>query len=295
MNEPHRPTRNPYDPTRQTPTNAPIAPAPGGPFPPAWPPGPPAPPPPGNRRMIWLLAGLVCVLTVIAVVLTVTLVGRDQHESPQSTTKSSSAASDRSPVPVSALDELFPDKELIRSAAAEPGLGLVDKGDAMFPPTAVDASCQATDFIAANPVYAGSGWSSVRWQAWNSPPEIAPETLVRSLLMSAVSYPSSESAQAFYTKQRAAWQSCAGRIVNLRITNSENAADSFWTVGKVIDADDVLSTVVIAEGGGAWSCQSTMALRNNIVAQVNICGETTPSTAARDIIDAITAKVDAAA
>lgn len=294
MNQPYGQTPNPYDPTRVPPMHQPMPPAPGGHAPPSWPPGPPGPPPRGNRRLIWLLVGLVCVLSVVAVVLTMSLIGRNRDETPKSTT-ASAGPEDHSPVPVSALEGLLPDKDVVRDAVADAALGVVDKGEAMFNAIVVEPTCQGLNFIAAGPVYAGSGWTTVRWQIWNSPAELEPANLTHQLLTSVVGYPSAHAARAFFDKQGTAWRSCSERTVNMRITNMENTTDSFWTVGTVTDSDGVVSTTEISEGGGGWSCQLTMGLRNNVITQVNICGETTPATAAQQVLDSINQKIDAAA
>lgn len=307
MNEPQGPTPNPYDPTQFAPMHRPMMPTPGGPVPPPWqthaPSGPPPRPPRPSRGLLWALLAAVCVLAVVSVVLTVVLVGRgEQSDTSRSTVNStgnhppSTTASDgTAPVPVSALDGLLPSKDVIRAAAGDPGLDVVNKGDSMFSSVVAEPTCQGINFIAAGPVYAGSGWTTVRWQIWNSPAEPAPAQLVHTLLTSVVSYPSAQAARAFYDKQGSAWRSCSGRTVNMRITNMENPTDAFWTVGTVTDTDGVLNTTEISEGGGGWSCQLTTTARNNVVTQVNICGETTPVTAAQKILDSIREKVDAAA
>jgi hypothetical protein len=238
------------------------------------------------------LVGLVTVLTVTAVVLGVTLVGRDRHENTHATAESGSG--DQAPVSVSALEGLLPDKDVVRDATADPGLGVVDKGDSMFTGVVAEKSCQGMGFIAAGPVYAGSGWTSVRWQIWNSPAEPEPAKLEHQLLTSVVSYPSAQAARSYYDKQRTGWQSCSDRTVNMRITNVDNPTDAFWTVGAVTENDGVISATEISEGGAGWSCRLTTAVRNNIITQLNLCAMTPSGDAAQKVLDSITAKIDAA-
>ncbi|RRR44407.1 sensor domain-containing protein [Mycolicibacter terrae] len=273
----------------------PMMPGPGGQMPPPWPPMPPSPPPHGNRRLIWVLLGLVCVLTVTAVVLTVTLVGRDRHEPARSSAIASSATSgDKPPLPVSALDGLLPAKDVVRDAVSDPGIGLVNDGAAIDTDVMVDADCQGIASV-AGPVYAGSGWTAIRWQRWNSPAEPDPPEWVHEVLMSVATYPQAEAARTFYTKQSAAWHKCSGRNINFRISAVKDAPDQFWSVGVITDADGVLKTTLTREGGGGWSCQHTLNVRNNIVVRISVCGFTDSAAAAQTLLDSVNQKIDAAA
>lgn len=296
MSEPHGPTPNPYEPTPFAPTTRPMPPVPGGHFPQPWPPGPPGPPPRGNRRLMWVLLGLVCVLTVTAVVLAVTLVGRDRREDAQSATSASAPATsdEQAPVPVSALDGLLPDNDVVSSAASDPGVGLVADGAAIDTDVIVDADCQGITSV-SGPVYAGSGWTAVRWQRWNSPTEPDPPRWVHQVLMSVTTYPQAGAAHAFYTKQGAAWHKCSGRIINTRIATVTDSPDQFWTVGGITDADGVLTTTTIYEGGAGWSCHNTLTARNNVVVRISACADTDSSATAQQLLDSITGKIDAGA
>lgn len=292
MNEQHGPIPNPHSPTQFTPVHRPMMPTSGGQVPPSW---PPSPPPPGNRRLIWILLGLVCVLTVTAVVLAVTLLGRDRHENAQSPTAASAPgpSADHAPVPASALEGLLPAQEVVSSAVSDPGIGLVDSGTGIDTAVTVDADCQGLTSV-AGPVYAGSGWTAVRWQGWNSPAEPDPPRWVHQALMSVTTYPQADPARAFYTKQSAAWHKCSGRIINTRVPTVTDSPDRFWSVGGVTDADGVLKATTISEGGG-WSCENTLTVRSNVVVRISVCADTDSAVAAQALLDSITAKIDAAA
>lgn len=268
---------------------------PGGHTPPSWPPMPPGPPPHGNRRLIWVLLGLVCVLTVAAVVLAMNVVGGGRHENAQSSaTTSSAASSDQAPVPVSALEGLLPTKEVVSSAASDPGIGLVTDGAAIDTDAMVDADCQGIASV-AGPVYAGSGWTAIRWQRWNSPAEPDPPTWVHQAMVSVATYPQAEAARTFYTKQSAAWHKCSGRNINFRIPAVTDSPDQFWSVGGITDSDGVLKTTLTSEGGGGWSCQHALSVRNNIVVRISACAYTDSAAVAQTILDSVNQKIDAAA
>ncbi len=303
MNEPHGPTPNPYQQPPFAPMNQPIPPVPGGPFPPPLlPPGLGGPPPwsPGpNRRKVWTLLATVAVIAVIGVVLTVTLSGRGQHDTAKPAAKTTtpataSASTDKAPVPVSKIEGLLPRQEVLAAAVADPELGVVASGEAMDEVTVVDADCQGISSVASGPVYAGTGWTAIRWQRWYSPPDIDTHDLKHGLLVSVAAFPRADNAQAFYTKQRDKWKRCAGRTLNMTVTPGDNEPRVFWTVTEVTESDELVKTTAISEGGGGWSCQDALTIRNNLVAQADVCGNSIPATAAQEILASITTKIDAA-
>lgn len=289
--------------------NEPVSPGPGGPAPPFW---PPAPPPNGNRRLIRLLLGLVCVLTAIVVGLTVTAIRGDRHERPQSGPASSPAASpDRTPtpisasdrpVPVAALDGLLPDRGVVSTAVDDPAIDLVTHGEYIDLDDLADADCQGVTSVASQ-AYAGSGWTAIRWQRWNSPAEPDPPYLVKHVSMSVTSFPHAAAARAFYAKQSAAWRKCNVRIVNSRLTSANESPDQLWFIDNFIDSDGVLQALMMDNANSDWTCETRLTVRSNVVVRVAVCertttsiaARTTPSTvAARTLLNAITSKVDAA-
>ncbi|BBX21413.1 hypothetical protein MTER_08240 [Mycolicibacter terrae] len=289
--------------------NEPGSPAPGGPGPPFWPPGPP---PNGNRRLIRLLLGLVCVLTAIVVVLTVAAIRGERQERPQSSPTSSPAASpDRTPapvsasdrpVPVAALDGLLPDKNVVSSAVDDPAIDLVTHGEYIDPGDLADADCQGITSVSSQ-AYAGSGWTAIRWQRWNSPADPDPRYLAKHVSMSVTSFPHAAAARAFYARQSAAWRKCNVRIVNSRLASANESPDQLWFIDNFIDSDGVLQALMMDNVNSDWTCETRLTVRSNVVVRVSVCestttsiaARTTPSTvAARTLLGAITSKVDAA-
>lgn len=300
MSEPYGPTPNPYNQSQFAPMNRPIPPVPSGQYPP--PPGLSGPPPgsPGpNRSKTWALLATVAVIAVIGVVLTVALSGRGQRDTAKpaaktQTSATASASSDKAPVPVSKIEELLPHQEALAAAVADPELGMVMSGEGMDEVTVVDADCQGISSVASGPVYAGTGWTAIRWQRWYSPPDIDTHDLKHGLLVSVATFPRAENAQAFYAKQSDKWKRCAGRTLNMTVTSGDNEQRVFWTVTDVTESDELVKTTAISEGGGGWSCQDALTIRNNVVAQADVCGDSIPANAAPEILGSITPKVDAA-
>jgi len=314
MNRPEGLPPDPYDPTRFTPGNGPIPP-PGAAFPPAgssfppagsslpphWPPGPP-PPPRGNRPLIWLLVGLVCVLT--AVLVTVTLVGRDRNEvarTPTATSKPAPAKtsapatlSGHAPLPVSALDGLLPDRGFISSTVGAPGIDVVARGENIEVEDLVDVDCQGVVSVASR-AYLGSGWTAIRWQNWSNPPDINAPRFTNRVGLSVTVFPQANAARAFYSKQSAAWRKCARRIVNGHPVSAKEVTDQIWVIGEVTVSDRVVATTVISALGPDWSCRNLLSVRNNVAVRAAACGRTDPTAAAQTILNSITQKIDAAA
>lgn len=311
MSEPHGPRPNPYNqPPFGPPMNRPLPPAPGGHYPPPLLPpglgGPPPRPHGPNRRTLWALLAAVAVIAVIGVVITVSVSGRgSHHNSAKSATKSSTsttttstttstASSDKAPVPSAKIEGLLPKQETLAAAVSDPELGVVANGEAMDDATVVDADCQGISSVASGPVYAGTGWTAIRWQRWYSPPDMDTNELKHGLLVSVAAFPQAQMAQTFYAKQYERWKKCGGRTLNMTVTPGENEQRVFWTITEVTDSDGIVKTTAISEGGGGWMCQDAMTMRNNIIAQADVCGISVPPNAAPDILKSIVAKVDSA-
>lgn len=295
MNEPQGPTPNPYDLTRFTPMNGPTPPWPASQVPPSWPPMPPGPPH-GNRRLIWALMGLVCVLTAVVVALVVILPGHGGHEivaqSP-STTSTPATSYQQAPVPISALDGLLPDRGVVSSAVADPAIDLVAHGEGIDNDDLVDADCQGI-LSATSRAYTGSGWTAIRWQRWNSPAVSSSPHLLNHVLVSVASYRRADAALAFYTKESDAWAKCARRIINARYSRAAEADDQLWIVDWVGNSNGVLAASTIGTIDISWSCAIKLTARNNVAVHVNACGFGNPARAAQGVLNSITQKIDAA-
>ncbi|RAU92208.1 sensor domain-containing protein [Mycolicibacter senuensis] len=312
MNRPQGLPPDPYDRTRFAPGTEPIPPSggpfpppgaafppAGGPFPPHWPPGPPPPPPRSNRPLIWLLMGLVCVLT--AVLVTVILVGRDRNEIAQTPTATSkpapaktSAPAGHAPLPVSALDGLLPDRGFISSTVGASGIDVVARGENIDVEDLVDVDCQGVVSVASR-AYLGSGWTAIRWQNWSNPPDINAPRFTNRVGLSVTIFPQADAARAFYGKQSAAWRKCANRIVNGHPVSAKEVTDQIWVVGEVTVSDRVVATTATSALGPDWSCRHLLSVRNNVAVRAVACGRTDPTAAAQTILDSIIQKIDAAA
>lgn len=275
--------------------SGPIPMGPSGPVPPYWPSLPPSRPPRGNRRLIWLLLGLVCVLTAVVVVLAVSLVGPDRHEIAQSptTTSAPTTSAHRPSLPPTALDSLLPDRETVSSVARASDIGLVAHGEGIDAEDLADADCQGILSISTRD-YAGSGWTAIRWQLWNSPAELNPTKPWRHVSLSVVAYPQADSAQTFFIRQRATWRTCNVRMANSRIASATDSPDVLWFIVQASESDGVLTAIAMSAQGNGWTCQVRMTARNNVVVRVGVCGYSDSTAPAETLLDSITRKIDAA-
>ncbi|ORW13708.1 hypothetical protein AWC16_02755 [Mycolicibacter longobardus] len=205
-------------------------------------------------------------------------------------------------MPVAALDGLLPDRGVVSSAVDDPGIDMVTHGEYIDPVDLADADCQGITSVSSQ-AYAGSGWTAIRWQRWNSPAEPDPRYLVRHVSMSVTSYPHATAARAFYTNQSAAWRKCNIRIVNSRIASAKESPDQLWYIDNFTDSDGVLGALMMDNVNSDWTCQTRLTVRSNVVVRVSVCGRSTSSIAARTtpsivaahtLLDSITSKIDAA-
>ncbi|WP_267887786.1 sensor domain-containing protein [Mycolicibacter sinensis] len=243
--------------------------------------------------------GLVCVLTVTTVVLIVALAGRDRHATARSeptarssATSSIAAPAGRAPVPVAALLDLLPDRAVVSSAVEDPDIDLVTHGEYIDAEDLVDADCQGIPSVASR-VYAGSGWTAIRWQRWNSPAGPDSPNLVNHVSLSVATYPQADAARVFYTNQSTAWRKCNIRIINSRLASAKASADQRWFIDNVTDSNGVLAAIMMDDANPDWFCQTRLTARNNVVVRVGVCAHTTSATPAETLLASITRKIDA--
>lgn len=275
-----------------------------GPTPPGWPPGqvpapwPAVPAPKQGRRALWfLLAAGVALIAVVAAVVAVTVRHVDaapdgRASSPPNESTSAPAPSPAArPVPVSALSGLLltlPELATVSGSATVTG----GKGDgetiyeALSTDVIVDQDCVSL-MPAEQAAYQGSGYISARQQflAGTSPDRKIAQTLV--------SFPDADSAARYVSSAGTTWEKCANRNINLRSADADTARNSFWAVGTVTEADGILRTSRVQEGGAGWACQVALAARNNVVVDFYICGIDVPESVVPAFVNQFNTKIEA--
>jgi hypothetical protein len=139
--------------------------------------------------------------------------------------------------------------------------------------------CLAIDGAAQAQVYAGSNFTAVRDQTLQEG-----DNFTHYAEQAVVLFPSAKQADAFFTASAKQWPTCHN------YTHIQSKTQ--WTVGEVSNTNGILSTIAALQDapGDGWACGRALALRNNVIIDVNTCSAD-PKNSAVDIANQIAAKV----
>lgn len=139
--------------------------------------------------------------------------------------------------------------------------------------------CLAIDGAAEAPVYADSGFTAERDESLNTG-----DSFSHYVKQAVVLFPYIEKAAAFFEASTQQWPACH--------QYSHTQSGSQWTVGEITNVDNTLSTVATQQEAAApgWACGHALALRNNVIIDVNTCSAAPGDSAVR-IADQIGDKV----
>ncbi|MGH3560285.1 MAG: sensor domain-containing protein, partial [Mycobacterium sp.] len=128
-------------------------------------------------------------------------------------------------------------------------------------------------------VYAGSGYTAVRDQTLSEGDNFA-----HYVDQAVVLFPTAKQATAFFNTSAKQWPACH------EYTHIQSG--SHWTAGSISNANGVLSTTATQEDASApgWACGRALAVRNNVIVDVNTCSAD-PKDTAVNIANQIAAKV----
>ncbi|TFV60629.1 sensor domain-containing protein [Mycobacterium sp. PS03-16] len=142
--------------------------------------------------------------------------------------------------------------------------------------------CLAVDGAGEALVYADSGFRAERDVSLNNG-----DDFTHYLKQAVVLFPYAEKAQAFFDASAQQWPACR--------EYSHTQSGSQWTPGPVSNADNTLSVTATMRDASApgWACGRALALRNNVIVDVNTCSADPADSAVR-IADQIGAKILAA-
>jgi len=118
----------------------------------------------------------------------------------------------------------------------------------------------AIDGAAEAPVYANSGYRAERDQSLNDG-----DHFTHYLKQAVVLFPLVEEAGASFDASAQQWRACR------QYTHTQS--ESQWSVGQISNANDTLSTTATQQNARApgWGCGRALAIRNNVVIDVNTC------------------------
>ena len=141
--------------------------------------------------------------------------------------------------------------------------------------------CLAIDGAAEAPVYADSGYWAERDQSLNDG-----DNFTHYLKQAVVLFPTVEKAGAFFDASAQRWPVCR------QYTHTQS--ESQWSVEQISNANGTLNTTATQQNASApgWGCGRALALRNNVVIDINTCSAN-PADSALKIADQIAANVTA--
>jgi hypothetical protein len=152
-----------------------------------------------------------------------------------------------------------------------------DNSATMSPP-----ECLAIDGAAEAPVYADSGFWAERDQSLNNG-----NGFTHYLKQAVVLFGTVDTARAFFDASAQRWPVCRG------YTHTQSGTQ--WSVGTIKNADAALSTVAAQQDAGdpGWACGRALALKNNVIVDINTCSANPGDSAAMiagQIADEVTSR-----
>jgi hypothetical protein len=130
--------------------------------------------------------------------------------------------------------------------------------------------CLAIDAAAEALVYEGSDYWAERGVSMNNG-----DDFTHYLKQAVVQFPYREKAAAFFEASVHQWPACR------QYTHTQSG--SVWDVGQIKNEDGILSTTAMMQEARApgWGCGRALALRNNIIVDVNTCSPDPADSAVR--------------
>lgn len=185
------------------------------------------------------------------------------------------------PVVERELDSLLLTPAQINPLMGATGMAVVRRHNAMSDDSATmtPPECLAIDGSAQAKVYADSGFTGVRDQELNDG-----DAFNHYAEQAVVLFPTVKQAHVFFVASGLRWPQCHHYMHTQSRTQ--------WDVGPISTDNDDLSAVSTQEEAktGGWACGRALAVKNNVVVDVNTCSPN-PANSAVDIANQIVAKV----
>lgn len=272
----------PHQPAFNTPPPAPFA-APyhqggnanwGGP-PPQFANSPPwGQPPPKPHRNVWPVAAAVAaVLVLIASGVGIWLVVRPQAEPPPEPL----AANRLSALLLSPSDI----NTVMGSSTMQPGKPITSTDSSSV--TVSAPNCQGALYTTQDPVYTGTGYTSVNGLVSSEPGDNYDHWVNQAVVL----FPSADKAKTFLQTSVETWKRCGGKTVT--VTNKSKTYR--WTFAQVQGSPPKITLMDTQEGADGWECQRALSVANNVIVDINACGYRI-SDEGGQIADKIVTKID---
>ena len=229
----------------------------------------------GNKQMRHFAATLV----VVGVGMLVAGCGGSNQAGTTSTTTVTSLIP--RPVVERELESLLLTPAQINPLLGATEMAVIRRHDAMSDDSATmkPIECLAIDGSAQAPVYANSGFTAERDQELNDG-----NNFTHYAEQAVVLFPTTKQAHVFFISSGLRWPACH------QYTHTQSRTQ--WTVAPISDANDALSTISTQQEAktGGWACGRALAVKNNVIVDVNTCSPN-PASSAVDIANQIVAKV----
>lgn len=126
-----------------------------------------------------------------------------------------------------------------------------------------DPDCLGAIYGAEEPVYDGSGWTSVRDQVAREPEEDNQHWVEQTVVL----YPGADKAQRFWEKSKATWKKCGGSAVSV----DDGQSTYTWQLDDLESQDQVITQRTTQEDAGGWECQHAMSYVSNVTVEAWAC------------------------
>ncbi|MGE2713749.1 sensor domain-containing protein [Mycolicibacterium litorale] len=170
------------------------------------------------------------------------------------------------------LGGLLLSPEEVNATMATAGMAVTLTEDAMPDNSAIVSppECLAIDAAAEAVVYANSGYWAERGVSMNNG-----DDFTHFLKQAVVQFPYQEKAAAFFDMSVNQWPACR------QLTHTQSGY--VYDVGEIVNEDRILSTTAMMQEAKApgWGCGRALALRNNIIIDVNTCSAAPGDSAVR--------------
>ena len=205
--------------------------------------------------------------------------GHHAHKSSPTKTPTTTTAP---PVAQEALDGVLLGPDQINPAMGANAMTLTKTHAEMSDDSATMApkECLAIDGTAQTQVYANSGYTAERDQTLTDG-----DNFLHYVEQAVVLFPTAKQATAFFNASAQQWPACH------QYTHTQT--NTQWAAGPVSNKNGVLSTVATqlnANTGKPWACGRALALKNNVIIDVNTCSAN-PADSAVNIANQIAGKI----
>jgi hypothetical protein len=213
----------------------------------------------GKSRTKWLIAGggvAAAVIIAVVVVVIVAVSGNNPGTTP-------TPPSPPPTVEPAALNSVLLTPHEIESIVGATKLTSTEVMDHMddFSLTMSNPDCSGILGTAIKSVYAGSGYTYVRDQAFTL------EDPLFFIAQTAVLFPSVDHARKFISTSVDKWKRCGGQTVSVATEDGEVR----WTVAELAESDSQIAQLATKEAAGGYACQHVVRVVSNVVIEAAAC------------------------